>query len=611
MSQQLPEEHPSEKQTVEEEQQEKGYLSGTLVGSLQRAVRGLGAIGSVLFGGALLSILLGGIVWLASSDLRLYGSILLGIGGGLLLMSLVLSWQAVRVTIGARRGRYSINTFTMVLAFLAIAAIGNFLAFQYTSRFDVTATNEFSLSERTKQILNGLDEPVKAWAFFDLENPDLQEVIEIVDNMLMELDARSGKFSYELLDPDRDPDVALDKGYLSNKPIVFEGQDSEILQGITPSLFVSGAGFRTSFLEQDFVTAMLIVTGSEQRTVCFLRNHLEGNISDMETPEGFGVAAFIGLRGENYDPRTLNLLNTPKTRLLANPGECALEDLSKPSTVLVVAGPKQDLFQGEIDILDDYLMRGGLMLILADIDAPESLRIFLQRWGVVVENGYIWDENRSMPEGPRTPLAVDEQYYALLPDPFGLQVQDITASLGITYYPGVSSLSPAEGVAFFPVLKPAEDGENDFPESPTVIATALTITSGDSWLVGDLSRAEPDKEMDRRGPFIPAIALQAAAPVGAELPANPDVAAVVVIGDSDFANNMNFYDPRATNSDFFLNSVNWLAGDVALASIRPKPIGSRDLILNENQRDFVKLSSWILLPAIMAMLGVFAWWKRR
>ena len=86
-------------------------------------------------------------------------------------------------------------------------------------------------------------------------------------------------------------------------------------------------------------------------------------------------------------------------------------------------------------------------------------------------------------------------------------------------------------------------------------------------------------------------------------------ASFIVFGDSDFATNRYFY--SSSNSDFFLNSVNWLVGDIALANIRPKPIASRELVLTRNQFDFMRYSSWFLLPVLMALMGGFVWWRRR
>ena len=84
---------------------------------------------------------------------------------------------------------------------------------------------------------------------------------------------------------------------------------------------------------------------------------------------------------------------------------------------------------------------------------------------------------------------------------------------------------------------------------------------------------------------------------------------LIVFGDSDFARNKYFF--SSDNADLLLNSVNWLAEDYDLISIRPKLIPLRVLVLNKRQREFVKWSSWFLPPAIMLLAGGFVWWRRR
>ena len=195
MAQQPPKEPMPDEERLEEEEEPQEYVSATLLGGLYQAAQGLGRLSSVLFGGGLLAVALGGIVYLLIEDLRPYGAILLGAGAVLLLAAMAASWSAVRSTLVARRGRYGINTVVMVASFVGIAAIGNFLAFEYTTRLDVTATNQFSLAARTKTLLKGLDEPVKARAFFVEEDPAQALRFESVENMLREFKARSGRFA--------------------------------------------------------------------------------------------------------------------------------------------------------------------------------------------------------------------------------------------------------------------------------------------------------------------------------------------------------------------------------------------------------------------------------
>ena len=627
MSQQSPEERPSKEQPIDE------HLSETLLGSLYQAARGLGTLGSVLFGGGLFAIVAGGIVYLLIPDLRLYASIILAIGACLLLIGIVSSWPSVQATIGARRGRYGINTTVMIAAFLGIAAVATFLALEHTSRMDVTATNQFTLAQRTKKLLNNLTEPVVARAFFVQDDTrltaDAADLFESVEDLLREFDARSDKFSYKIVDPETNPGEARAYQVTQYGTIAFKAKNSEAQpHHVQPSFFREG-GIRKTFLEQEFVTALLIVTGEKQKRISFITGHQERNIDDT-TPgsDGFGYASLNGLRGENYDVAAINLLAEPEKL--------------KEATVVVIAGPKRDPLESELEALDAYLEGGGLMLALVDPETPESFREFLRRWGVEVENGYIVEKGSHLGEDTLTPIAEPQAYVdqlialdlSLLSDPsqfvsllqlgYGYEaaapflssllgsIIEITAPLERTFYPNVTALSPAEGVAFYPPLQSLAEGE--FAEPPALWGTALVSTSSNSWLVDDPLRSEPQED-DLRGPFFTALAIRAlVAPLGGDSPDcnQRQIACIVVIGDSDFASNKNFYDTRFTNSDFFLNAVNWLAGDVSLSSARSRPLSPRrDLILDPNQRDFVKYTSWFLLPTAMALMAGVVWWRRR
>jgi ABC-type uncharacterized transport system involved in gliding motility auxiliary subunit len=83
----------------------------------------------------------------------------------------------------------------------------------------------------------------------------------------------------------------------------------------------------------------------------------------------------------------------------------------------------------------------------------------------------------------------------------------------------------------------------------------------------------------------------------------------VVIGDSDFASNKYYF--AYTNSDLFLNSINWLTKDYALISIRPKPIVFRELVLTRREFNFIRYSSWFLLPSAIAFMALIVWWRNR
>jgi ABC-type uncharacterized transport system involved in gliding motility auxiliary subunit len=84
---------------------------------------------------------------------------------------------------------------------------------------------------------------------------------------------------------------------------------------------------------------------------------------------------------------------------------------------------------------------------------------------------------------------------------------------------------------------------------------------------------------------------------------------VAAIGDSDFA--ANNYLGIEGNRDLFMNTVNWLAQQESLISIRPREASDRRLTLTENIRSAIFYLSIFIIPAAVLGTGVFSWWRRR
>jgi ABC-type uncharacterized transport system involved in gliding motility auxiliary subunit len=81
------------------------------------------------------------------------------------------------------------------------------------------------------------------------------------------------------------------------------------------------------------------------------------------------------------------------------------------------------------------------------------------------------------------------------------------------------------------------------------------------------------------------------------------------VGNSSFADNAYFKMQR--NGDLFLNTVNWLALDENLISIRPKSPTNRRLTFTAAQQTLFYWFSLVFLPGIVIVTGGVLWWKRR
>src|SRR5262249_55775103 len=119
-------------------------------------------------------------------------------------------------------------------------------------------------------------------------------------------------------------------------------------------------------------------------------------------------------------------------------------------------------------------------------------------------------------------------------------------------------------------------------------ATPLLTTSANSFAKdkitpGQQIKYEPGK--DQKGPLTIGAAASKAVDSKKE-------ARLVVIGDSDFVSNGVIKAQGFRNSDLFLNSVNWLAEDEDLISIRAKSVTNRSVTMSASQQlTFLLLSA--------------------
>ncbi len=586
-----PEQEPREPSGEEQE------LSGTMIDSVRGIQSGLGGLSSTFGLLGALALVIGLILLGLVTEIKVFGYAVLGLGVVLLGLALVTARHSVAETVGGRRGRYSANTLLMSAVFVAIVAVLNFVLFENPTRMDVTSTKQFSLAPRTNDVLKELDQPVKAIAFFDRDAEEQDGPRDIVDNMLHEFEVRSDQFSYEMVDPQAEPTTARQYNINAYGQVAFIAEDTGIFEVVlgavgSPVDQVGTLEYQANrFMEQDFVTPLLAVTGAEVKSVYFLVGHGERNLTSPELPEGYATAA-AALIGENYVIDTLDLqTQTLVPKATGEEVDERAENEVSP-TVIVIAGPTKDLLPDEAERLQDYMGQGGRLLILVDPETPDSFREYLNSWGLELGRGTIVEQEDYLRPDKRTPFITNHNPNI-----------DLSRGLGRTFFPGLAAVSAIEDI---PTV------EINGQQIPQVLPSPLALTSTNSWLVDDPLRSEPDDEIDIRGPFFNGARVQGLAPIGREIPEDPQAAGLpvlVVIGDSDFASSQHF--TSASNGDLFLNAVNDLAGDVTLINIRPKLVSRRELLATPNEFDVIRYTSWFMLPALLAVGGVFVWWRQR
>jgi ABC-type uncharacterized transport system involved in gliding motility auxiliary subunit len=352
------------------------------------------------------------------------------------------------------------------------------------------------------------------------------------------------------VDPTEKPEIAREYGarHLGDVIVSF-GPHKENLE-LTPE---------GGLAEGDVTSAILKVTRDKVKTVCFVTGHGEKSLADSGA-EGYG-SVDQGLKKEGYNDNSINLVT---------------ENGVPPSCdVLVIAGPVQGYFPQEALMVHKYLDAGGKVLIEEDPETDPKFDDLYQAWNVAVGNNIVVDASgvgRLVGTGPETPLVLE---YGDSP---------ITKNL-------------TGGMTFFHVARTvsiADKSKND------PVAVELLKTSERTFTI---------PKMVEKVTFNPKTAGPLSLGVAASRASSDQSSRLVVIGDSDFAETQ--WISLQRNGDLFFNTIDWLAQDESLISVRPKSPTNRRITLTDGQVAILRWIELILLPGFVILLGISIWWKRR
>ncbi len=511
----------------------------------------------------LIALLSAGVWYLVSGDFGIPPRILLVAGVLLVGIYVAIEPGEVAGALGSRPARYGGNALLVIVVFIGILFLLNFLSIRHSQRWDLTANHAFSLSEQTQKILDNLPAPVHVIAFMTPGDKNAEDVQSLLRNYEVRSD---GKLTWEVIDPDSDPAAFRQYNLRNYNTLVFQMGDKR--QDSTS-------------LDESGITATLIkLVAATQPKVYFLTGHGEHS-PDTATPDSYsGMKQLLG--NDNYQVDTLNLLATGKV-----PDDAA---------VLVIAGPANPLQQEELDLINQYLDNAGHLYLLVDPKSAANVQSLVDRWGITF-NGVVVDTGSFLQIGQRAnPLVPVIQKY---------DFHAVTRDLMQNGQPSVFVEATAINVP-----TPAPTG---------VTITKLVESSDRSWTKPvDATNYEFTDGEDTKGPLTMAVAVEADAPNAAPAPGGDDnvpaaqrpKTRALIFGDSDFATN-NFVRLGPANGDFFVDGVNWLSGSEELAGIRPKPPEQRQLFLTSVQRNAIFFSSVIFLPLLLLVAGGLVWWSRR
>ena len=451
----------------------------------------------------------------------------------------------------ARQTKYAAYAAVYILVVIAAVAIANVLANRYNKSYDATANKRYSLSDQTAKVVKGLKQDATI-TYFDQDRrfPHAKDLLDQYANL-------STRIHVKYVDQDKNPQEAREAGIKDyGTAIVRIGTQQEQARSLT---------------EEGLTGAFIRVLKNKTRTVCFVAGSGEHQIDNSDRD---GYSNFKELVGkDNYEAKSIDLLQKAEV-----PGDC---------TALVVGGPTRDYQQPEVDAIKKYVEDGGRALLMLDpplkigrseIADNDALTNLLQSWGITLDKNLILDLN---PIGQLAGL--------------GPQVALVTS------YEAQPIVSGMKGTATgFPLSRSIEIKNGD-----KTSLQKLFDSSSTSLATSNLSSPEVDANdpKNKKGPLT--IAAAGTYSTGKQ----DSQGRFVVVGSSSWA--ANSFIKFNGNSDLALNTIDWLASDEDLISIRPKQEEDRRVTMTNAQLSLVRLTSQFLLPLVVVFAGFSVWWRRR
>ncbi len=488
----------------------------------------------------------------------------------------------------AIRWSVCIQVFLMVIILAAI----NYISFNYYWRADFSRSHRFSLADQTEQALRDLRKHAKIYVVTSPTTRATESnLYQDLRSLLKELQlAAKGKLSVEFVDPTRDP-------------IRARTLQTRFKYGDNENLIILDYDSRTQFIamsEIENFDSTPVVAGQPPRLIAFRGEQiLTDAIISLLDPHPRKIL-FLEGNGELQVGAPDSSLSTlvdyaRRQNMLIEPFQLkTMNSIPDDALVVVIIGPRFDIPHEDIEKLRKYWDRGGNLMILLnpDVHTP-ALNAFVSSFGIypeddrvirLVQVGFAMNIDRAV-RGEFLPKAEPSKRLIGATGYFPGSTQSVTL---------LSKIAEKKQLQLRPLIRAGEEfwGERDYTENPK-------------------NGVHYEEGRDIGSPVF----IAASAERGGLKDERVEVqsAKLVVVGNSDFAMNrwLGGTNATAANLDFLLASLNWLVDRGKFSAIVPKVTTNFCLNLTDAQLSRITFNTIVVMPGIVALIGVFVWLKRR
>ncbi len=535
--------------------------------------------------GGAVALVAGGIVFLITRDVSLpvFACVAAGVAG-------IAVWMRAapgefQAWITGRQTAYATTSVLITVLFVGFIILVYLLVDRANITVDLTSRQRYSLSSTTLTTIDQLQDRgfrVRIVGFFSRNALREQESADL---LLRQYEAE-GDDAVEVayVDPDERPDLAQQYGY---QP----GYDGDLFLSVlgadgnpdprTPPLYLGGVD------ERAITTGLKTIASAGQFKVYFTTGHGE---LDLDRVDKIGISRLrVSLEGAGIAVEPLRLMDALNT------------GIPDDANALIIAGARTPFVEAEVQLIDDFLQRGGRLAIFTDpplVDIGTSLtNTFLEEGSAFSE--YLWDEF-----GIRVRDSVVIETRLAIGNEFTLLVDQIAP------HQMLADVRDAQIVMQF--VRAIELAETPTARQSRYQRAPLLYSSDGSFAESNLEGILSDSQIafdqgeDTPGPLL--LAATARYSVESQEETKPRV---IVIGDSDVFKN-DFVEEYPGNTFLWTDTVDWLTGFVDAVSFSPVSDPTRlAVVVSDRERTTIATITMVILPGLVLLAGGAVWWYRR
>ena len=282
----------------------------------------------------------------------------------------------------SKRGSYTLAMTSIVIAIVIVNLIP-----ENKRQFDISSTNIYEISSKSKKIINKVDHDVTFYVLAEKSSTDKR-----IKTFINKYASLSDKIHIKWIDPVLHPSALTKYGTEENNIVISCKKTNRTTTVSFDDILVSSASYYSTYSsassfdgDGQLTSALNYVTSDKEYKAYYTSGHGESSLSSE-------ITSLL----TKSRVSTSNLLLMTATSI---PDDCDL---------LIIDGATSDFTKDEVKLLSSYLKKGGkVVTLLAQTNkSMKNLYGLLKDYGLTVQSGYIADTERSY----------QGNYYYLIPN---------------------------------------------------------------------------------------------------------------------------------------------------------------------------------------------------